>query len=377
MIFWLSMLRSSIPSAFLLFTISMWSWFRAEKSLLTSTCSPPSASSSALSRSINSRLRRNLRLYFGSSSEWTHMWTSKFCCLRNPVWKKFSSAFKKSTVLKNSSNNHHLRMHFQCSSVWKINDPLPDNLIPLKQIGQLKGMPFLWISLCLFKVLLSLNAFSHSSHLNGFSPVCVRWCANRWAFWVKARPHSWHLNHKMKTLRSTVNENVGEIENILRIFGQLRRCSQVTDTLTCTASRRCGSCDAFLGVASYGNSWYTPCIDRASRLQWWCITPIETFFLILNIFLSKQIHVKFIKRNFRCFEGTVQWQYNFCVPVCVRLCLGSWFWVVKHFPQISHLYGRSPVCVRMWIWKQEAKHDSHFLPQCYIFITVIYSCSTK
>ena len=26
------------------------------------------------------------------------------------------------------------------------------------------------------------------------------------------------------------------------------------------------------------------------------------------------------------------------LPVCVRLCLGSWFWVVKHFPQISHLY---------------------------------------
>lgn len=95
------------------------------------------------------------------------------------------------------------------------------------------------------------------------------------------------------------------------------------------------------------------------------------FFFSPNIFLSKQIHVKFIKRNFRCFEWTMQWQYNFCVPVCVRLCLGSWFWVVKHFPQISHLYGRSPVCVRMWIWKQEAKHDSHFLPQCYIFITVL------
>lgn len=127
-------------------------------------------------------------------------------------------------------------MQFQCSSVGKTNEPLPDNL-PLKQIGQLKGMPFLWISLCLFKVLLSLNALSHSSHLNGFSPVCVLWCAKRWAFWVKARPHSWHLNHKIKTLshkiktlRPTVIENAKQIENIWRIFKQLNRCFQVTHT---------------------------------------------------------------------------------------------------------------------------------------------------
>lgn len=151
-------------------------------------------------------------------------------------------------------------IHICNFSNGKTNEPLPDNL-PLKQIGQLKGMPFLWISLCLFKVLLSLNALSHSSHLNGFSPVCVLWCAKRWAFWVKARPHSWHLNHKIKTLshkietlRPIVIENAKQIENIWRIFRKLNRCFQVTHTLTCTVSLRCGSCDAFLGVASYENS---------------------------------------------------------------------------------------------------------------------------
>ena len=39
-----------------------------------------------------------------------------------------------------------------------------------------------------------LIALSHTVHLNGFSPVCVRRCSVKWPFVLNALSHSLHLN---------------------------------------------------------------------------------------------------------------------------------------------------------------------------------------
>lgn len=54
-------------------------------------------------------------------------------------------------------------------------------------------MSVCWVSLCRLKSTFRWNALWHSSQANGLYPVCFLECVMRFELWLNAFPHTWHL----------------------------------------------------------------------------------------------------------------------------------------------------------------------------------------
>jgi len=68
-------------------------------------------------------------------------------------------------------------------------DPSPGDVIVL---GAFFDRDFAWTFACLFFSSLLANVRPHTSHLNGFSPVCVLMCVVRWSERLNSRRHIRH-----------------------------------------------------------------------------------------------------------------------------------------------------------------------------------------
>lgn len=142
-------------------------------------------------------------------------------------------------------------------------DGLTKNVLP--QAAHTKDLLSPWVRTCLARLVLWENAFLHTSHSKGFSPVCVREWFSSTAPLANRLSHTWQTNGSSSSM----------------------------DRFTCFFMWR----------------WKRPTLVK-------CRSHVSHF-----------------------------------VPgmLCLSLCSFKLPWVAKFFSHRSQLYGRTPVCVRMWL----------------------------